>query len=560
MFKNSVWTILVVLSLTLGTVNFESASAKPNQEEAPQVPNLLSPGNGSTASSNPPTLCAQSSDPDGNLQGIKFEVNGGGEGDHISPFIQVDGNGVACWQDNSTWSEQDHAWQARAVDSAGNQSGASGQWNIRIPVTEAPVQSETCTVNDLYTDRSAPQSVGTTIKFTVVATCSNGVNKIETFVDGQGVGTIHGSSGTISWNTNGYGAGNHVFSVQSFGNNGGTAGRSHSYDLVNQTGGQEQNNSNPNNSFGNCEAIKIGYEVFVIVKEGSAIQRRHVPNPETLDALGFSQQAINNKVFSDSELKTIGQGSDIPDVVVDPNGFNTFKSTFCPNRNAIVPNQTTTQVVQGGEVQIIPDGPQGLNGDCPASPSVLTVGKTASIAGTDLNLRPRPGVDNEPLTIIPNFAVVNVIDGPKCEQEVRWFKIEYKDVVGWAAEVGTGGKYHMYPVVVLDQIDDSTNTPTVQQDDLNITTDQPVSGSETEVLCFKGSRFGMVNDGVEWHHYVEFDTNSIAYKGVWKLSFALIPSSLWNPPDENHMRVGFRWPSDWKVILFQPSWWKICSG
>ena len=438
MNKNSVWNILFVLFLTLGQfTTTESVSAKPNQEEAPQVPNLLSPGNGSMASSNPPTLCAQASDPDGNLQGIKFEVNGGGEGNHISPFVQVDGNGVACWQDNSPWSEQDHAWQARSEDAAGNQSGASGQWNIKIPVTTTPAeQSETCTVNELYADRPAPQTVGTTINFTVVATCGSGINKIETFVDGSGVGTIYSGSGTISWNTNGYSRGNHVFSVQVIGNSGGSAGRSHPYDLVNNT--QEQQQTNPNSAFGNCEAIKIGNPVYIIVKEGNSIQRRHVPNPETLDALGFSQQAINNKGFSDAELNTIGQGSDIPDVVVDPNGFNTFKSTFCPNRNA-VPNQSTAQLPAG---QFDPHA----SGVCPGWETRLWIGAYARVtnAGDQLKLRTGPTINDSVITKMSAGQKFTVIGGPQCNDSYTWWNIQGDMGTGWAAEAGD--KWWMAPM------------------------------------------------------------------------------------------------------------------
>lgn len=454
MYKNSVWKILVVLSLILAiTTNFESVSARPNQEEAPQVPNLLSPGNGSTASSNPPTLCAQASDPDGNLQGIKFEVNGGGEGNHISPWIQVDGSGVACWQDNSPWSEQDHAWQARSVDTAGNQSGASGQWNIKIPVTEAPAQSETCTVNDLYADRPAPQTVGTTINFTVVATCTNAINKIETFVDGSGVGTIYSASGNISWKTNGYGAGNHVFSVQVFGNNGGTAGRSHPYDLVDKV---EQQQTNPNSAFGNCEAVKIGYDVFVIVKEGSAIQRRHVPNPETLDALGFSQQAINNKGFSDSELKTIGQGSDIPDVVVDPNGFNTFKSTFCPNRT----NQNTEQLPAG---QFDPHA----SGVCPGWETRLWIGAYARItnAGDQLKLRSGPTLNDSVITKMSAGQKFTVIGGPQCNDSYTWWNIQGDMGTGWAAEAGD--KWWMAPMTEAPTVDQANSDNLYSSTDTN---------------------------------------------------------------------------------------------
>ncbi len=209
--------------------------------------------------------------------------------------------------------------------------------------------------------------------------------------------------------------------------------------------------------FSTKDLININGNLFVIVNG----EKRHIPNPETLDALGISRGMIDNKGFSASDLNKIPTGQDIPDVSRDKAGFDAFKARYFANLAPIVPNQnsaTTVPLITGGQVQVIPNGPQGLasDGECPASPTVLSVGGQAEIAGRDLNLRPRPNVDTDPLTIIPNFAQVIVVDGPRCKQEVRWFMVEYKGVQGWAAEVGTGGEYHMYPVVV-----DIQPTPTV---------------------------------------------------------------------------------------------------
>jgi hypothetical protein len=556
--------IFALLFTSVGSVHAEGA---------PYPPTLISPGNGEMSSSNPPTLCAQTTDPDGNLQSIKFEVNGGGEGDHISPWIQVDGNGYACWQDNVPWSEQEHAWQARAVDTGGNQSGASGQWNIKIPTTAPP--PETCRVDDLYADRSAPQAVGTTVNFTVNASCTNGVNRIDTFVDGSGMGTINGGSGSIAWNTSGYIAGNHVFSVQVFGKNGGTAGRSHPYDLSNSeppppasvtcstkninaspqspqasgtqirvtakgdcntglramkllvnnsqvwedggnlnatwntngygdgtyslkilTCGVGDNNcsqadvksfdfvlksgsgstpSDPNKAFGNCEAIKIGYDVFVITKEGSAIQRRHVPNPTTLDALGFGQSAINNKGFSDQELKTIGQGSDIPDVVVDPSGFNTFKSTFCPNTTPIVPGQQN----QNPSGISTPTGQQHFDphaeGVCEGQETRMWLGEQGRITsqGDNLKLRDNPTTSGSYKVKMPEGYRFYAIGGPTCADGYTWWQITGTMGTGWSAERGEGGKgpWWMAPI---------EEAPEVLPPAEVIPTEPPVQENETE--------------------------------------------------------------------------------
>lgn len=89
---------------------------------APWPPELVSPADGQMASSNPPTLCARNpGDPDGESVQIRFEVNGGGEGDHISPWMNAGQPGeVICWTDTGIWTAQTHGWQARAMDSGGN--------------------------------------------------------------------------------------------------------------------------------------------------------------------------------------------------------------------------------------------------------------------------------------------------------------------------------------------------------------------------------------------------------------------------------------------------------
>lgn len=93
------------------------------------------------------------------------------------------------------------------------------------------------------------------------------------------------------------------------------------------------------NSFQTGNVIDIGGNIYVIVGG----QRRHVPNPATLDALGISQSGglINNKGFNDSQLSQIVQGPDIPDVNIDPTGFGSFKATYFPNLAPIVPKPPT---------------------------------------------------------------------------------------------------------------------------------------------------------------------------------------------------------------------------
>jgi len=184
-------------------------------------------------------------------------------------------------------------------------------------------------------------------------------------------------------------------------------------------------------NFNNKDVINIGGNIYIIIDE----ERRHVPNPDTLDALGLTRNMINNKGFSDTELSTIPKGPDIPDVNIDPQGFEDFKDQYFPNTKPIFTPQPKQTQGNGGE----PDG------NCPASPAKLKPGNIAVVIGTDLNLRPSPSVDNTPIKIIPVSSYVTIIAGPKCNGGTRWFEVGYQGSDGWAAEVGTGGTYHMIP-------------------------------------------------------------------------------------------------------------------
>jgi hypothetical protein len=81
------------------------------------------------------------------------------------------------------------------------------------------------------------------------------------------------------------------------------------------------------NSFSNGDAIQIGSDVYIII-DG---QRRLIPNPETLYALGIQNSSINNKGFSEADLSTIPQGDDIPDVNKDPSGLAAFINQYFPS-------------------------------------------------------------------------------------------------------------------------------------------------------------------------------------------------------------------------------------
>ncbi|WKZ25724.1 MAG: hypothetical protein QY322_00195 [bacterium] len=298
--------------------------------------------------------------------------------------------------------------------------------------------------------------VGEQIQISGSGSCNVQVRAMKVKVNGVDLYEIGAPSLSWTWNTSGFPTGNHKLSLWVAGqgdNNWDYAGKSGS--IIVSVLAPNQQPAEPSFPFVTSSIIDINGNLFVIVIKNGSMERRLIPNPDTLDALGIPRSWIDNKGWSNSDLKSIHHGSDIPDVNRDYNGFIDFKNRYFPNTTPIVPNQGSTTVPSiVGQVQVIPNGPQGLasDGECPASPAVLTVGGNAQIARKDLNLRPRPNVNTDPLTIMPNYSEVKVVDGPKCKQEVRWFIVEYKGVQGWAAEVGTGGEYHMYPIVAVQPV------------------------------------------------------------------------------------------------------------
>lgn len=226
--------------------------------------------------------------------------------------------------------------------------------------------------------------------------------------------------------------------------------------------------SDPSSHFNQGDIIDINGRIYVIVVDGNGTRfKRWVPNPDSLDDLGISRSMVNNKGFSAEELSLIPNGKDIPDTSVNPSGFQEFKQEYFPNLLPIAHGQQS-QNLQDGTVQPIPNGPQGLGSDgCPLAPPILVVGNEAVVADIDLNLRPKPNIKREPILLMPAHTRIKVISGPKCKDEVRWFEVEYHNGsrvwTGWAAEVGTGGEYHMYPVTAQPAAA-PTQTPTqVQQ-------------------------------------------------------------------------------------------------
>jgi hypothetical protein len=171
-------------------------------------------------------------------------------------------------------------------------------------------------------------------------------------------------------------------------------------------------------SFQTGDIIQIGYDIYVIV-DG---ERRLIPNPETLDALGISRSQINNKGFSDDEMMTIPEGKDVPDVNRDPQGFADFKNMYFPNTTPIIPNPGPSDSNQ-------PNRPQNP-GNNPPSTDQWRVGARVSLCkGTPI--RDGSGFRYGYSTVVPqdNWQV-DIIGGPRYADGVTWWDVSRRNLDG----------------------------------------------------------------------------------------------------------------------------------
>lgn len=166
------------------------------------------------------------------------------------------------------------------------------------------------------------------------------------------------------------------------------------------------------------DIIQIGYDIFVIVNG----ERRLLPNPETLDALGISRNWINNKGFSDSELKTIPRGQDIPDVNLDPSGFAIFKNQYFSNTNPITPGTEAPP-------PILPNQPPG-QGQVPLPSEQWRVGKRIGLC-QGAQIRTGSGFDYQVFMVVPeNNWQVDIINGPRYSGGVAWWDVSRAKIDG----------------------------------------------------------------------------------------------------------------------------------
>lgn len=100
---------------------------------------------------------------------------------------------------------------------------------------------------------------------------------------------------------------------------------------------------------------------------------------------------------------------------------------------------------------------------CPGFlPSRLIVGNKGRVTpGSSNNVRATPATDGEKLGQIPGEGVFTVLEGPNCNSDTAWWKVDYNGLVGWTVE-GLDGEYWLEPLTA-DQVDETDASQEAEQ-------------------------------------------------------------------------------------------------
>jgi len=79
----------------------------------------------------------------------------------------------------------------------------------------------------------------------------------------------------------------------------------------------------------------------------------------------------------------------------------------------------------------------------PATSVIQPGGKAKVVSKVGVRMRKTPAYKNKPardvIMVVPPQAVVEVLDGPQMSDGLRWWRVRYRERVGWMAEATAGG-------------------------------------------------------------------------------------------------------------------------
>jgi hypothetical protein len=126
-------------------------------------------------------------------------------------------------------------------------------------------------------------------------------------------------------------------------------------------------------------------------------------------------------------------------LAVVPDAATTFPATATPVSTIAVPTETPF---------IMPTLPPAESPACDGAPPTRLIlnarGRVLPDDPRPVNLRSDPGTDNRTVTSIPIMEIFYVLEGPVCNGEYAWFKIQYRNHEGWIAE-GDLTSYYVEP-------------------------------------------------------------------------------------------------------------------
>lgn len=459
MFSANPWRAFIALVLIIGLANVKPASAL----GTPRITSI-NPASGSPVGSNVCVRAEVDWDSDFRSMRIRFGNEGWNESAEInfercfgtsnySPGwykIRVEVAKVGEDWGSATWTEADYELTAQQNNPPPQQNPS-----ISCSVDSFDVWPQSATVGDI-------------IHVSGSGSCNVGVRAIKFLVDGQDPHEFGGPSNNWDWNTSGYSAGQHKLKLWVAGlgdNNWDYAANSSNITVQLSAPGQPAANPDTSIPFDNCGVIGLNDGRIYVVTTDQGFEKHHVPNPETLDALGIPRAWIDNKGWSNSELKSIHEGSDIPDVNRNRSGFDTFKSRCFPHTVPIVPNNQS-QAQPNQSVQPVVPGvfdPHAA-GVCSGWETRLWIGAPARVTnrGDQLALRTGPSTSEGKITKIYSGQTFTVIGGPKCADGYTWWNIQGDMGTGWSVEAGEeNGKSYWWLAPITDPPVPQQNPPPV---------------------------------------------------------------------------------------------------
>lgn len=432
------WSILAVLVLIAGLI---STTRSVSALGTPQIVSV-NPPSGSPVGS---TVCIRAEvagDSDFRSMRIKFGNEGWNESAEIN-FERCFGTGHL----GTGW------YKIRVEVAKVNEDWGSATWTeadyqltqtTSAPANPPPPSSPSVSCNVDYFDAwPNPITIGESVNITGTGSCNTGVRAVKVKVDDVDLYEIGNPQLDTRWNTSGASAGPHQLKLMVAGQGDNNWNSAASQVITVQLVAPNQPPPPSSSPFKTSDIIDINGNIFVITVSGGAVEKHHVPNPDTLDALGIPRGWVNNRGFSNSELKAIHKGSDIPDVNRDYQGFINFKNKYFPNTTPIVPSVPNEPEAQS-ETSQQPQGqlPQGVfdpkaPGVCSGWITRLWIGSEARITnkGGDLKLRTGPSLSASTITKMPAGYKFVVIGGPKCVDGYTWWNIQGSMGTGWSAEV-----------------------------------------------------------------------------------------------------------------------------